>query len=128
MHEAVEGYEDDEDEHDPLRCTNQLKPKVDCSDTQDLRRVANKPVQPVEDRPSLACGATPAQRHEGLDEAEGCGHYSQYSMWIDSWIQFCPPIEIVNNEDNTSHCQGPGEAHEEPMEMEPLIDATSTVL
>lgn len=71
MYEAVESYEDDKDEHDPLRGTNQLKPKVDCSDTQDLSRVADKPVEPVEDRPSLVCGAAPAKCHEGLDEAQG---------------------------------------------------------
>lgn len=69
----MEGNEDDEDKDDPLRRTNQVKPKEDGGDAEDLRRITNKPVEPVEDGAVLARWGTATQRHEGLDKAEACG-------------------------------------------------------
>lgn len=70
MNEAVEGNENYEDKHNPLRGANQLKPEEDCSDAENLSRVANEPVEPVEDGPVLVSGGTAAECHEGLYEAE----------------------------------------------------------
>lgn len=57
MHDAVESNEDDQNEHGPRRSIDQLKPKEDRCNTNDLCAVANKPVKPIEDgTPSVSWG------------------------------------------------------------------------
>lgn len=85
MDKAVEGNEDDEDKDNPLRRTNQVKPKEDGGDAEDLCRITDKPVEPVEDGAVLARWGTAAQRHERLDEAEACGEGR--NMMKGDWIQ-----------------------------------------
>lgn len=85
MDKAVEGNKDDEDKDDPLWRTNQVKPKEDGSNAEDLCCVTDKPVEPVEDGAILACWGTAAQCHERLDEAEACGEGR--NMMKRDWIQ-----------------------------------------
>ena len=42
----------------------------DCHDADDMSRVADEPVEPVEDRTPRCAGVTTKQCHEGLDEAK----------------------------------------------------------
>lgn len=70
MHHTVESNKDDQNEHGPWRSIDQLKPKEDGSNTNDLGTVADKPVKPVEDgTPSVSWGAA-TQGHKRLDETQ----------------------------------------------------------
>lgn len=107
MYETVEGYKDDEDEHHPCRSTNQAKAKVDGSNTQNLSWIANKPMEPIKDWPTLVCGTASAQCHEGLDETQAWRDikwrqlgtlqntnyiYTIYCDWTDSWATLSATI------------------------------------
>jgi hypothetical protein len=58
-------------------CFGQINCEEDCDDADDVSRVADEPVDPVEDRTSRRSRVATEQRHEGLDEAKACRDAAQ---------------------------------------------------
>ena len=127
VRQEVEPYEADEQ---PVRLGPgqlglvQVDGVEDANNPEDLGRVANQPVRPVEDAPVSGTGCGSDESEEGLEEAEADGDEADQRVRV-AVERLAHPLDLEDDEDKASDGETPDEHHEGAMPDEPLVEVAA---